>query len=127
VARESWRDDPDLIRQKDEEDLQQVVVDADWAMLFNNVEGIFVEPTARGLVAKGERAVLRGFMFQAKKKVSKDPTGARDYVLQSLRMVCACLKIEPTELYLDREQLLAVLQSIQPTGTAVMAEAGSER
>ncbi len=123
MSAESWRDDPDLIRQPDEDDLQHVIVEPNWAMLFDNVEAIFVEPSARGLVAKGERAVLKGFLWQAKKKVAADPAGARAYVMDSLRMVCACLKVEPTELYLDREQLLAVLRSIEPAGTVVMAEA----
>ena len=127
-AERSWRDDPDLIRQPDEDDLQRIVVEPNWEMLFSNVETIFVDPNAvrglRGAVAKTERAVLRGFLWQAKKKVAGDPAGARAYVVESLRMVCACLRVEPTELYLDREQLLAVLKSIQPDGTAVMASSG---
>jgi len=115
----SWRSDPDLIRQPDEDDLQQIKVERRWALLFEHVEAIFVAPMERGIKAGAQRAALRGFLWQAKKKVAADPEAARSYVLDSLRLVCACLEVEPTELYLDREQLLTVLRTLQPSEAGV--------
>jgi hypothetical protein len=96
----NWRDDPDFVRQADEDDLQTIQVESRWANLFAMVEQIFV-PGGGGLVSGAQRALFKGFLWQAKKKVAVDPDGSRSYVIESMTSIAACLEIEPRELYPD--------------------------
>lgn len=107
-ARRSWRDDPDLVRDADEDLLQEVVVEPRWANLFAMVEQIFA-PGGGGLVGGAQRALFKGFLWQAKKKVAIDPDGSRAYVIESMAAIAACLQVEPRELYPD----------LKPKGAAV--------
>lgn len=93
-----WQDDPDLVRQADEDVLATVEVEAHWQKLFDMVELIFV-PDGGGMVRKAERAALRGMLWQAKKRVAQDPVGARQYLTDSLCMVVAAMEIEPLDVY----------------------------
>lgn len=93
-----WQDDPDLVRQPDEDVLATVEVEAHWQKLFDMVELIFV-PDGGGMVRKAERAALRGMLWQAKKRVAQDPVGARQYLTDSLCMVVAAMEIEPLDVY----------------------------
>jgi len=107
----NWHDDPDLVRQADEDDLQRIEVEARWSRLFDMVEIIFA-PGGGGILGKVERGVFRGFLWQAKKKVAVDPAGARAYVIESIQNVTAALEVEPSELYPDRDRLLASLKAV---------------
>jgi hypothetical protein len=95
-----WRDDPDLVRQADEEDLQRVELQPRWQRLFEMIEVMFV---GEGLSWKDktQRTVLRGFLWQSKKKVAVDPDGARAYVIDAMYGIAAALEIEPHELFKD--------------------------
>ena len=54
----SWREDAELVRQDDEDDLQTIEVEQRWANLFAMVEKIFV-PGGGGLVSGAQRALFR--------------------------------------------------------------------
>lgn len=96
----SWRDDPDLVRQKDEDELQRVVVSEEWEQLFDIIGSMFAGQSG-GMVGKAQRVVLKGLAWQAKKRVAEAPDEARAFVRDSLQMIAACLRIEPIELYPD--------------------------
>lgn len=96
-----WRKDADLVRQDgDEEFTQKIDLEPRWADLFGDIERIFVGQGG-GFVTGTWRVMFRGFLWQAKKRVAVDPDGARDYVTQSMQLICARLQIEPRELYPD--------------------------
>ena len=96
----TWRDNPDLVRGDDVDELQHIEVETRWSNLFDMVEGIFV-PGNTGVMAGAQRAMFKGFLWQAKKKVAVDPDGARAYVIESMHAIAACLEVEPAELYPD--------------------------
>jgi len=97
----SWKDDPDLVRPNDDDELlQKLDLEERWSRLFANVEQIFVGDGG-GFVKGTWRAMFKGFLWQAKKRVAIDPDGARHYVIESMQLIAACLEIEPRELYPD--------------------------
>jgi hypothetical protein len=97
----NWKDDPELVRQNDDEDLLQTIqVDSRWTQLFTAVEQIFVGDGG-GFVKGTWRAMFKGFIWQAKKRVAVDPDASRAYVIESMTLIAACLQIEPRELYPD--------------------------
>lgn len=97
----SWKDDPELVRQGDDDDLlQTLTLDERWQQLFSAVEQIFVGDGG-GFVKGTWRAMFKGFLWQAKKRVAVEPEGSRNYVIESMQLISACLKIEPRELFPD--------------------------
>jgi len=96
----TWRDDTDLIRQSDEEELQRVEVLPEWEQLFDLIGQMFIG-SGGGMVAKAQRTVLKGLAWQARKRVAQEPEEARIFVRDALRMIAACLRLEPVELYPD--------------------------
>lgn len=98
--REAWRADPELIRQPDEDELQRVDILPEWEQLFTVIGQMFTG-SGGGMVAKAQRTVLKGLAWQARKRVAAEPEEARIFVRDALRMIAACLKLEPLELYPD--------------------------
>lgn len=96
----SWRDDPELVRTADEDVYQEVVVEERWEQLFSVVEAMFVGE-GMSLKDRAMRATMRGMLFQAKRKVAADPDNARLYVVDAMRTIAACLRVEPLELFPD--------------------------
>lgn len=96
----NWRDDSDLVRQKDEDELQRVDVPPEWDQLFDIIGAMFIGQGG-GMVGKAQRVVLKGLAWQARRRVSEAPDEARAFVRDSLQMIAACLRIEPVELYPD--------------------------
>ena len=96
----SWRDDPELVRQGDEDELQRVEVPDEWEQLFAMIGQMFVG-SGGGMVGKAQRVVLKGLVWQARKRVSAEPDEAREFGLQSVRAIAACLRLEPVEMYPD--------------------------
>jgi hypothetical protein len=97
----SWKDDPELVRQNDDDELlQKIELEDRWSRLFTAVEQIFVGDGG-GFVRGTWRAMFKGFLWQAKKRVAIDPDGSRSYVIESMQLIAACLEIEPRELYPD--------------------------
>lgn len=95
-----WRKDPELVRADDQDELQRLELDERWAQLFAAVEQIFVGDGG-GFVKGSFRAMFRGFLWQAKKRAAADPDGSRDFVIESMQVIAACLRVEPRELYPD--------------------------
>jgi len=102
AANKEWRKDPDFVRQDDDEDdlVQQLELEETWTQLFSAVEQVFVGEGG-GFIKGTWRAMFKGFVWQAKKRVAVDPEGSRAYVLESMQLISACLRIEPRELFPD--------------------------
>jgi hypothetical protein len=96
----SWREDPDLIRQGDEDDVQQIQLPEEFEQLFVIVERMMFSEGG-GWGAKAQRTVLRGFVWGVKKRVAAEPEGARAFIVEALQMIAAALRVEPLELYPD--------------------------
>jgi hypothetical protein len=99
----NWRADPDLVRTPDEDDLQRIPVTEQWERVFEQIGLVLIGPS-EGMWAKGGRAMFKGIVWQMRKKVAADPDGARNYVVDALRIISACLEVEPIELYPDLKQ-----------------------
>ncbi len=97
---ESWRNDPDLVRQKDEDELQRVVLSPEWEQLFEVISSMFIGQGG-GMLGKAQRVVLKGLAWQARKRVAEEPDEARAFVRDSVQMIAASLRIEPLELFPD--------------------------
>ena len=92
--------DAELVRQPDEDELQRVPVLPEWEQLFEVIDQMFIG-SGGGMVAKAQRIVLKGLSWQARKRVAQEPEEARIFVRDALRMIAACLKLEPVEMYPD--------------------------
>src|SRR5258708_37305655 len=89
-----------MIRQPDEDELQRVDVLPEWEQLFEVIGQMFIG-SGGGMIAKAQRTVLKGLAWQARKRVAAEPEEARIFVRDALRMIAACLRLEPVELYPD--------------------------
>ena len=70
--------------------------DPRWDRLFDSLAPI----TARwgtGMLSLG--AMMRAGLGEARHKVQQDPEGSRREVLEAVRLVVACLQLEPAEVY----------------------------
>lgn len=99
--------DDDLLRQADEDELQRVDVAPEWEQLFVVIDQMFIG-SGGGWFAGIQRSALKGLAWQARKRVAAEPEEARVFVRDALRMIAACLKLEPLELYPDLKQPAAV-------------------
>jgi hypothetical protein len=74
---ESWRDDPDLVRDSDEDLAPDPELDVRWRGVFDELIPV----------------------HQGRKYVSRNPDKARETVIQAIRLVVAQLRVEPAEVY----------------------------
>lgn len=95
----SWRDDPELVRDLDEQPGEQLgPLDERWAGIFDQlIPAVLGERGRGGMIGIG----LKLMIDQARRFVARNPEQARDQVILAARAVVAQLRVEPHELYPD--------------------------
>jgi hypothetical protein len=97
----SWREDPDLVRHDDDLVAEPPPpLDEGWSVIFGYVEQLLGQDRG-GLAGFAVRAAARSALEGARLKVSGDPEGSRQQLIEVMRAVAAALKIEPAELYAE--------------------------
>jgi hypothetical protein len=96
-----WRES-DLIRDPEDPSTVDVQLPPEWVPLFDQLEGL-VREMAKSFPIPGVRMIIRPLVDQARAAVARDPSQARTMLISGARMVTACLKIEPWELFPPEE------------------------
>lgn len=92
----SWREDPELIRDSDEDLAPAPELDERWRGVFDElIPMVMGSRGGRGLVGQA----IRLMVYQGRKYVSRNPEKARETVIQAIRLVAAQLRVEPAEVY----------------------------
>jgi hypothetical protein len=89
-----WREDSGMVRSEARK--KPSTGDPRWDALFDNLEP-WAARWGSGMFSLG--SMMRAGLGEGRRRVAADPEGSRAEVLDAIRLVVACLQLEPAEVY----------------------------